>query len=509
MIYAGAWLVRKKKFFLNTMAGILKQVITVVCGFVLPRYMLLYYGSATNGLISSIAHFLGFISLLDMGVGAVIQSNLYKPLADKDKDQISRIVKSSEKFFRRLAYIFIGYIFFLCFAFATILNRGYDIYFTISLLLIISISIFAEYFFGMTYQLLLNADQRSYVPLFMQTGAIILNTIFAIVLMKFGASVHIVKLMSAGVYVLRPLGQLLYVRKRYDINRKIEVAGEPIKQKWNGFSQHLAAVVCQDIDVAVLTLFSTLENISIYSVYFNITNGVTQIIMTATTGMESLFGNMVANGEKDELLDIFKLIEWCTHVGVTVVFTISAILIVPFVSVYTEGITDADYIAPLFGILLVAAYAARCLRIPYFLIVKASTHFKETQNGAYIAAVINIVVTVALVTRYGLIGAALGTFAAMMYHTCYFVWYLQGNILERPIRYFIEYILMDSIIAIVSYIVTRRFMLGEISYGAWAFLAIKVTIIVIMISVVTHLFVFNKKFFDMIKLLRRLNFDLR
>ena len=57
---------RKKKFLANTIAGVLKQIITVLCGFILPRYMLVYYGSEVNGLISSITHFLCLISFLDM-----------------------------------------------------------------------------------------------------------------------------------------------------------------------------------------------------------------------------------------------------------------------------------------------------------------------------------------------------------------------------------------------------------------------------------------------------------
>ena len=64
--------------------GLLKQAVVMICGFILPRYFLLYYGSEVNGLISSMTHFLGFISLLELGIGPVIQANLYKPLAEKD-----------------------------------------------------------------------------------------------------------------------------------------------------------------------------------------------------------------------------------------------------------------------------------------------------------------------------------------------------------------------------------------------------------------------------------------
>ena len=149
---------RKKKLLLNALVGIIKQIITIGCGFLLPRYMLLYYGSSVNGLVSSITHFLSFISFLDMGVGAVIQSNLYKPLSENNSYQISLIVKSSERFFRHIALIFIVYIITLCFIFPLMVE--YEAIYTISLLLIIAISTLSQYLFGMTYQLLLNADQK-------------------------------------------------------------------------------------------------------------------------------------------------------------------------------------------------------------------------------------------------------------------------------------------------------------------------------------------------------------
>ena len=390
---------RKKKLLLNALVGIIKQIITIGCGFLLPRYMLLYYGSSVNGLVSSITHFLSFISFLDMGVGAVIQSNLYKPLSENNSYQISLIVKSSERFFRHIALIFIVYIITLCFIFPLMVE--YEAIYTISLLLIIAISTLSQYLFGMTYQLLLNADQKAYIQLSLQLGTTILNTILSIVLMRRGASIHLVKMAAATVYILRPVGQMVYVHRHYCIDRKIAIVGEPIKQKWNGVSQHIAAVVCQNIDVTVLTLFSTLENVSIYSVYFNVTNGVQQLFMTAATGLESLFGNMIAKDEKEKLSKVFSAVEWVTHLGVTMLFTIAAITIVPFISVYTRGIKDVNYNAPLFGLILVAAYGAQCLRVPYFRIIKAAGHFKETQNGAYISAGLNIALTMALVFRDG------------------------------------------------------------------------------------------------------------
>ena len=478
---------RKQKLLLNATTGLLKQIITVVCGFILPRYFLLYYGSNVNGLVSSITHFLGFITLLEMGIGPVIQSNLYKPLAENDATRISQIVKSSEKFFRRIAYIFLAYIAALSVIFPLVLDTNFDFLFTFSLVLIISISTIAQYFFGATYQLFLTADQKAYIQVILQIGTIVLNTVICIVLMKIGASIHIVKLASSAIFVIRPLIQLWYVRKHYQIDRKIKYDVEPIKQKWNGFAQHIAAVVTSNIDIVILT-FISLASVSVYSVYYNVTNGVTMIIMTAATGLEAFFGNMLAKNEKDALNQSFEIIEFIIHFSVTIIFAIAAFTIVPFISVYTRGIEDANYIQPLFGLLLIVAYASQCLRIPYFRIIKAAGHYKETQNGAFISMGLNIVLSIVLVFFLDLTGLAIGTLVAMLYHTVYFAWYLRKNILNRSILYFIKYIICDIVIFISCYFITQIswFNISALNYQSWIIVALKVALIVVPFAILAN-----------------------
>ena len=46
---------------------------------------------------------------------SIIKSVLYKPIADKDKNTIEKILKASQKFFNVIAYIFIGYLIVLSF----------------------------------------------------------------------------------------------------------------------------------------------------------------------------------------------------------------------------------------------------------------------------------------------------------------------------------------------------------------------------------------------------------
>ena len=67
---------RKKRLVKNTIASLGYQISAIICGFILPRLIMTYYGSEVNGLVNSITQFLQVITFLELGVGAVVQSSL-------------------------------------------------------------------------------------------------------------------------------------------------------------------------------------------------------------------------------------------------------------------------------------------------------------------------------------------------------------------------------------------------------------------------------------------------
>lgn len=488
---------RKQKLLLNSTMSLTHQGIALICGFILPRIFLITYGSAVNGLVASISQFLGFISFCELGVGAVVQSALYKPLAEKNAEEISKITISAERFFRKIAYILLVYtiVLMLILPLKTIDDFGYG--YTLFLVVVMSISTFSQYYFGITYQLILAADQLGFIHLSIHSITLILNTVTCAILVHFGASIHFVKLITALFFLVRPISLSFIAKRRYNINRKIELKEEPIKQKWNGLAQHIAAVVLNNTDVVVLTLFSTLQNVSIYAVYNLIVGGVKEVVRSLTNGIQALFGNMLAKREIDQLNDSFDFFEWLMHTVVTLVFSATALLILPFVSVYTIGVTDTNYIVPVFAYLLVIATASYCLRLPYNIMVLAAGHYKQTQCSAIIEATLNIVISIVTVFKFGLIGVALGTLIAMVYRTCYFAWYLSKNIINRNIGIFIKHLLVDAIvvsITVLAYNVRRSyFVLGDLTYIAWVILALKVCGLCFLASVLTNM-VFYRKF---------------
>lgn len=484
---------RKKLLAKNTVASLLSQITALVCGFILPRLFLEYFGSEVNGLVNSITQFLGVISFLELGVGAVVQSSLYKPLADGDKQQVSRVMVSADRFFRRLAQILLGYVLILVAVYPLIANQSFGYLYTATLIAAISISSFAQYYFGIINSLLLNADQRGYIQYNAQTITVVLNTAVCVFMIKLGGSVQLVKLTTSLIYLARPLALRIYVNRRYRIDWKIQYDKEPIQQKWNGVAQHIAAVVLDGTDTIVLTLLSTLSNVSIYSVYFMVIKGVKTLFLSMTNGIQSLLGELWARQELEELRKTFGWTEWCIHTGTTFVFSCTAALIVPFVRVYTAGINDANYIQPAFAILLTLANAMHCLRLPYNIMVLAAGHYKQTQKNYIVAATINIVLSVLTVKAWGLIGVAIGTLAAMAYQTVWLAIYDSKHFIFWSMKAVVKQFVVDSVTATCIVMLSGMLTMRSVSYLSWIILAIVTALLAIIITACLNFIAYKDK----------------
>ena len=479
--------------FYNSISPLIYQVITVICGFILPRLILSNFGTEINGLVNSISQFLGVISFLELGVGAVVQSSLYKPLADNDNINVSKVIASADKFFRKLGYILAIYVIVMLFYYPYLVKQSFGFVFTATLILAISIRSFAQYFFGIVNRLLLMADQKAYIQYVAQTLAIIINTVACYSLIMLDCSVQIVYGMTSLIFFLQPYIIHLYIKKYYVLDRKTNYDVEPIKQKWNGVAQHIAAVVLSGSDTVVLTIFSNLVNVSIYAIYFLPMSGARLVIMSMISGIEALIGNLWAKQDLNELRKVFAWTEWLIHTGTTLIFTLTAVLIVPFVQVYTHGVSDANYMQPLFGVLLVAANSGHCLRLPYNIMILAAGHYKQTQHNYIIAAVMNIAISIVCVMQFGLIGVALGTLAAMAYQTVWMAWYNSKNFIQWPMKNFFKQMAVNAVSAVSIFIVTGYFTMAGINYFEWVILAIKVTACGIIVALLIN-YVFYKRF---------------
>ena len=463
----------KKKMILNTFTPLFAQLVNVVFGFVMPRLILEHFGSEVNGLTQSIKQFLGIITFLDMGVGQVVRSALYRPLSYGDDGQISRVMASGRRFYRQLAAILLGYVVVLILLYPSITASSFGWWDTAALIAAMAVSSFAQYFFGIINEQLLHADQRGYVIHSLQIICNVLNVALCVLFINMGASIQVVKLVASVVLLIRPVFIWLYVRKKYCIDPSVRSEKEPIEQKWHGVAQHISAVVLDGTDTIVLTFLSTLANVSVYSVYYMVISSLQTFYQSATAGIQSAAGALWARNDRQAQERMFAATEPALHFVTVFVFSCTGVLLLPFVQVYTAGLTDADYHQPLFAGLLVLAYAIRCLRTPYNIWILAAGHYKQTQVCHITAAGMNLLISILAVNRLGLVGVAIGTLCAMIYQTGWMAFYNVRHLLKRPLGTVIRQFAVDLAAAGVTILCCSAYSLGECSYYGWLILAVK------------------------------------
>lgn len=495
---------RSKKAIYNIVSSLMLQVVVLISGFIVPKLIISSFGSDVNGLVSSISQFLAYISLLESGIGPVVKASLYKPIAEKDNRTIKNILRASEKFFRVIALIFIVYLVGLSVLYPLIVQKEFGYVYTLSLVLIISISTFFEYYFGMTYKLYLQAEQKTYVTSIIQIVTYILNIIFVVLLVKFGASIQIIKLFSGFAFILRPLIQNIYIKKKYNINLKDADENYKLDKKWDGLAQHIAAVVHGNTDITILTIFSKLSEVSVYSVYSMVTRGIKSIVSSFSGGIDASFGDMIAKNEKELLNKNFSTYELFYFTIVTIFYTCTILLIVPFVNVYMMDINDTNYIRPLFGWLLVLGEFVWAIRVPYSSITLAAGHFKETRKGAWIEVIVNITISIILVIKYGIVGVAIGTLVAMLLRTIEFIYHTNKYILERNIFINIKKIavIVTEVLLIILVIKFIPINITFNSYINWIIYAIIVFVVASIITIGINILVYRDDIGNLKQLLK-------
>lgn len=492
---------RSKKAIINMLAAIGSELVTIVCGLILPRLILGAFGSSYNGITSSITQFLSCVALLRAGVSGVTRAALYKPLAENDSIAISGIINATERFMRRVALIFVAFLVAFACLYPMLVSYEFEWMFAFSLALILGISTFIQYYFGMTYQMLLQADQKQYVVSVSETCATALNTIIAVILIKSGMGIHAVKLGSAFAFSLTPLVLNIYVKKHYQIDKKVDPNQNSIKQRWDAFWQSVAFFVHENTDVIVLTCFADIKEVSVYTVYNYVIANIRNVIRTFVTGFGSAFGNMLAKKEYDlarKNLEIYELIIFNLT---AVIYTTAGIMIVPFVLTYTKGVYDVSYGRPLYAFVATVAGAFSCFRIPYQTIVEAAGHFKQTKNGAFIEAGLNITISVIAVIKFGLIGVALGTLVATVFRSIQYSSYLSKNILPRSQWLFWKHILVNGAIAICVFALTRKIVVFDVAtnYFQWALQSTIVVLISALATVITDILFYKECFIGLVE----------
>ena len=441
-----------------------------------------------------------------MGVAGASRVSLYKSLAEGDIKKTSGIVKATEKYMQKIGYAIIVYVVILSIIYPYILRGNYSYAEVTVLVVAIGIGTFAQYFFGITYQTLLAADQRLYVYNAVQTVTVIANCVLSSVLIIAGLSIQIVKLCASIIYLINPIFLNYYVSRKYNIDKKCEPDNSALQQRGDVMGHSIANIVHENTDMIVLTIFCNVSIVSVYSVYNLVMGGLRQVLNIFTYSSEAVLGNMWAKGEKDSIRKNLSYFEYMVSSFISIVFPCTIVLILPFVSLYVKGIYDVEYVLPVYALIIIVAQIFFCFRTPYLSLVQAAGHYKETKRGAYFEAAINLFLSVVLVQFVGIVGTAVGTLAANVFRTVQYSFYVSKHLVKRSnlvvAKRMLWIFLNNVVVVLMCYPFTSR--IASLSWSKWVVCGIASMVISVICCFVSSVVFYRSDFNGLMSIVKRM-----
>ena len=497
---------RSRKAVINIITSMTDQIIATICAFLIPRLILVTFGSEYFGVVQSITQYMGIVELMTIGLSGAARVALYKPLAERNNYEISRIIKSFRMHMRKAAALLIGYILLLSLVYSYISHNSLTRIEIAEFVLIIGMRTIAESLLMGVSLSLLAADQLVSVYACAMAVARILNAVMIFVLIGQGRSIVSVYFFSNLAFLAAAVFLDVFIRKYYSLTSECEPNEDAFALRGAVAYHNIANYVHENIDITLLTLFSEASLISVYSIYHLITAKMHVVMRVFTNGLEGAFGNMWAKEEHDALKQNFHLYEFCIFSFVSVVFSCVGVLIVPFISLYTAGVEDQNYIFYDIAVFSTVAEGIYCIREPYLTLTYATGKYEETKKASACEAIINLIISLSLIHFMGITGLLLGTIVANTFRSLHFIWFDYKYILKqsygRLIRLFALLSLNMSVSISLGSIILRRYSVS--GWMEWIFIAIIVFSIASLTVLITSLIWNRNDFLSVLKKLSRI-----
>lgn len=420
---------RTKQAFKNASASLILQLVLALSGIIIPRFFIALYGSAVNGLVSSISQFISYMALVEAGVGAAGTVALYKPIADKNQDRINGIVSAARSFYLRSGAIFLGLLIALIIFYPfAVKNEIQNVSFIRTMIFVLSVNGIVDYFYLGKFRVLLMADQKGYIISLAQIIGTVLMTVVCVILMELGCSALLVKGTNAAIYILRSLIVGLYVKKNYpNVNFKAKPLFSAFGQRWAALLHQIVGMIVNNTAVILMTLLiskNALSEISVFTVYNLVAYSLCGVMNSISSGLSSGFGEVISKGETDVLKRSFKSYEYAFFLMTFIVFSCMAALLYPFIGLYSASFTDGvNYLRWPLVALFTLSGILQSIRLPGSTLICAAGHYKETQGRAIAEATINITVSLVLIRPLGVVGVLIGMCASYLYRTTDVIFY--------------------------------------------------------------------------------------
>lgn len=407
-----------KKGILNVLYGFIGQIIIICLGIVIPRLVLVSYGSEVNGLLTSVTQIFTCFSLLEAGVGVASLQALYGPVANNDKKKIQGIMAATHHFYKKTGYLYALAVTVLGFAYPVFVDSDIPYWTVVLVILFGGLGNCINFFYQGKYRILMQAEGYSYISINITTLINVLTSLAKVVLLMMGYDVLAVQFSFFIINILQMFIYGIYIHRRYGwLDLSVTPDDEAISQKNATLVHQVSSLIFNNTDTLLLTFITRdLKIVSIYTMYNMVISMAATMIQQVDNGFGFMLGQRYST-DKENYYELHHIFEMLYMILVFAVMTTIYILLIPFMRLYTAQINDVNYIYDWYPLLFVLTPLLAYGRMAANNLINYAGHFRQTQWRAVLESAINIIVSIIGIWLLGIPGALLGTIAASVYRT--------------------------------------------------------------------------------------------
>ncbi len=415
----------------NLLSGILYQIVLIALSFLLPRLYLENFGSEVNGVLSTIKQIFVYMFLLESGVGLATTQALYKPVAEKDHGKVSSVISATNNYYCKIGLIYGGIVLLIALAYEYVVPTSVEPGVIFGIVILTALPALFSYFVQAKYRILLEVDGRKYVITNSETVLQLLSNVAKILVILLTSNLLLMQLSYCILSLLQLLYTYIHAKKRYKwLDVKAQPDYEAISQRKSVLVHQISGVVFNNTDVLLLSFLCDFKVVSVYTIYNIFFSQVQTFITSIILGFSFALGQMF-HTDRAKFMKVYNVYETFYIMATFVIYTLMAVFLLPLIQIYTKGINDANYTNVYLVFLFVIMNLLSNGKLPSNHVLEYSGKFEETRSHAIWEMVINIVVSIVAIIKWGICGAIVGTIIALLYRGTMMIYYSNKKVLER------------------------------------------------------------------------------
>ena len=435
---------KTKKVMYNTLTAVLNMVVYQIIALVVSVKVLEVYGPDFHGLNSILSNVMTWVLLLEGGLTTATTVALYKPFIQSDFATCNHVLSASRVQFGKIGFLVFAVGAAIAFFYPFFITSDIPYWDICLMFLIMSFSTSFGVAYARKYAVMYSVSQHEYINQLISIGFSILSSVVIYIL----AVSHAHYLWVRTVYMLSTVvtGIIISIiirRKYHFLNYHVKPDFEAIKGTTDVVVQKLTSVIRTSAPAIFISVLDTTVAASVYAVNMYGYNFVRSIMQNVLTATQSGIGQVVAEKDIKGVYQVFRSFEYALVTILMWLMTSAIAVTIPFVHIYTKGVTGVNYISYFLLFALPLNYSIQVAHLPSGVIINMYGRFKEDKHFQIKTMILMVVAMGVFGAFMGLNGIVLGSIIGSLTLSFQEIRFARKELLKTGYKELLRPILID------------------------------------------------------------------